>query len=473
MNAPTMPPALAAALAAHQKGALADAEAGYRAVIREQPDNPDALHLLSILCLQQGRAEEALPVIERVIELVPDAADAHGNMGSALQALERFSEAVQAFRTAISFAPDAAHHHYNLGNTLRADGDKQGAVQAYREAIRCAPDLVQAHSNLATTLSELGLFDEAVAHCKLAIQYQPGFADAHYNLGNAYREAGRHEDAIRAYKDAIQHNPDHANAYCNMGLSEMIAPGLDQAIRTLGKAVTIDPAHDMARFYQAVATEMTGADAARLFDDLPGDDDAVAAWCDSWDYVKSHSTLSTEIIHCPYALLSHALDKATLDGLALEFGVRHGQSIRHIAAETDQPVHGFDSFEGLPAAWGHEPEGVYSTGGRLPDVPDNVTLHAGLFADTLEPFLEKHPVQIRFCNIDCDIYASTVTVLDGIAPRVRPGTVLVFDEYLINPTWRDDEHKAFREAVEKYGWTYSYLAFGIVTKQAAVVIDGI
>ena len=136
-------------------------------------------------------------------------------------------------------------------------------------------------------------------------------------------------------------------------------------------------------------------------------------------------------------------------------------------------MHGFDSFEGLPAAWCHEPEGVYSTGGRLPDVPDNVTLHAGLFADTLGPFLEKHPGQIRFCNIDCDIYASTVTVLDGIAPRVRPGTVLVFDEYLINPTWRDDEYRAFREAVEKYGWTYSYLAFGIVTKQAAVVIDGV
>jgi len=466
-----MPPALANALAQHQKGALDDAEAGYFAVIKDDPANVDALHLLSILKLQQGHADQAMPIIQRVIELAPDAADAHGNMGSALQALERYGEAAYAFRTAIRHAPDAAHHHYNLGNALRADGDKPGAVRAYRDAICRAPDLVQAHSNLATTLSELGLFDEAVAHCKLALSYQPGFTDALYNLGNAHREAGRHADAVTAYANAIASNPGHADAHCNLGLTEMVTDGLDSAIRTLAKAVKIDPTHDMARFYLAVASEMTGADTTPLFEALPDTDVTVAAWLDSWDYVKSHSTLSTEIIHCPYALLGHALAASSLDGLVLEFGVRHGQSIRHIASEAGQAVHGFDSFHGLPAAWGGEPEGVYSTDGELPDVPENVSLHAGLFEDTLGPFLDTHPGDVRLCNIDCDIYGSTLTVLDALAPRINPGSVLVFDEYLINPTWRDDEYRAFAEAVARYGWKYRYLAFGIVTKQAAVIIE--
>lgn len=473
MTDPTMPPALANALSHHQKGDLNSAETGYLEVIDNDPNNADAFHLLSILRLQQGRAEDALPLIDKVIELAPEAADAYGNKGTALQALERYGEAAFAFRTAIDLAPDATHHHYNLGNTLRADDDKPGAVRAYRAAIRCAPDLIQAHSNLATTLSELGLFDEAIAHCKLALKYQPGFADAHYNLGNAHREAGRYADAVDAYNDALKHGPDHADAFCNLGLTEMIRPGLDQAIRTLGRAVAIKPDHDMARFYQAVATEMTGADATKLFKELPEDDATVDAWLDSWDYVKSHSNLKTEIIHCPYALLSHALSFASLEGLVLEFGVRHGQSIRHIAHDIQESVHGFDSFHGLPSAWGGEPEGVYSTDGQLPDVPDNVTLHAGLFEDTLGPFLNDHPGDVRFCNIDCDIYGSTVTVLDGLAPRIKPGSVLVFDEYLINPTWRDDEYKAFQEAAEKYRWRYRYLAFGIVTKQAAVIIDEI
>lgn len=473
MNAPAMPKALASALALHQAGRLDDAEAGYLAVLKGNPDNTDALHLLSVLYLQRGFAEQSLPIIERVLELAPDAADAHGNKGSALQALERFDEAILAFRIAIQYAPETAHHHYNLGNSLRAAGDKTAAVDAYRHALRAAPEMVQAHSNLATTLSELGLFDEAVAHCKLAIRYRPGFADAHYNLGNAYRESGRFDDAAKSYRDAITHNAEHADAYCNLGLTEMIAPGLNAAIRTLAKAIKANPDQHMARFYHAVASEMIGAETDSLFRALPNNDRTVEAWLDSWTYVKSHSTLKTEIIHDPFRLLAFALEAATLPGLVLEFGVRHGLSIRYIAAGAGQMVHGFDSFAGLPSSWGSEPEGVYSTGGALPAVPDNVTLHKGLFEDTLGPFLGNHPGAIRFCNIDCDIYSSTVTVLDALAPRIRPGSVLVFDEYLINPTWREDEHLAFQQAVEKYGWKYRYLAFGIVTKQACVLIEAI
>lgn len=473
MNAPAMPKALASALALHQAGRLDDAEAGYLAVLKGNPYNTDALHLLSVLYLQRGFAEQSLPIIERVLELAPDAADAHGNKGSALQALERFDEAILAFRIAIQYAPETAHHHYNLGNSLRAAGDKTAAVDAYRHALRAAPEMVQAHSNLATTLSELGLFDEAVAHCKLAIRYRPGFADAHYNLGNAYRESGRFDDAAKSYRDAITHNAEHADAYCNLGLTEMIAPGLNAAIRTLAKAIKANPDQHMARFYHAVASEMIGAETDSLFRALPNNDRTVEAWLDSWTYVKSHSTLKTEIIHDPFRLLAFALEAATLPGLVLEFGVRHGLSIRYIAAGAGQTVHGFDSFAGLPSSWGSEPAGVYSTGGALPAVPDNVTLHKGLFEDTLGPFLENHPGPIRFCNIDCDIYSSTVTVLDALAPRIRPGSVLVFDEYLINPTWREDEHLAFQQAVEKYGWKYRYLAFGIVTKQACVLIEAI
>lgn len=468
-----MPPALREALAHHQAGEHDQAEQGYLKVIEEEPDNIDALHLLSVLRLQEGRAEEALVYIERVIHIVPEAAEAYGNKGTALQALERYGEAAFAFRTAIKHDPNAAHHHYNLGNTLRASDDKPGAVLAYRDALKCAPDLVQAHSNLATTLSELGLFDEAVSHCHAALEIDPGFADAHYNLGNAHREAGRFEDAMASYTKAIEHNPAHGDAYCNLGLTEMLPPGLDTAIHTLGRAMAVDPDQHMARFYHAVATEMIGADAQPLFEKLPDENQTVDAWLDSWNYVKGHSTLDTEIIHDPFALLEHALGKASREGLVLEFGVRHGVSIRHLASHCDQDIHGFDSFRGLPSAWGGEPEGVYTTEGALPDVPDNVTLHEGLFEDTLGTFLDAHSGDIRFCNVDCDIYGSTVTVLDTLAPRIKPGTVIVFDEYLINPTWRDDEFKAFAEAVAKYGWQYHYIAFGIVTKQAAVVIDKI
>lgn len=472
MKETSLTPAIATALRHHQSGALEDAEAGYLDVLRADPDDVDALHLLSTLRLQQGNPEGALALAERVIALMPDAADAHSNKGSALQALERFGEAAAAFRAAIGHAPGGAHLHYNLGNALRAADDKAGAVRAYRRAVKLMPELAQAQSNLGATLSELGLFDDACGHCRAAIRHAPGFADAHYNLANAHREAGRFEDAVTSYIETIRLDPEHADAHCNLGLTEMRGRTLDDAVTTLGRAVHIDPGHDMARFYHAVAVEMTGADAEPLFRKLPADDPAVAAWIDSWTYIKSHSDLQTVIVHDAFRLLDIALAAARLDGMVLEFGVRHGVSIRHLALAQDGPVHGFDSFRGLPSAWGGEPAGVYSTEGALPDVPASVTLHEGLFEETLQPFLKSHAGDVRLCNIDCDIYTSTVSVLDGLAPRIRPGSVLVFDEYLVNPTWRDDEFRAFQEAVQRYGWRYRYLAFGIVTKQAAVMIEG-
>ena len=86
-------------------------------------------------------------------------------------------------------------------------------------------------------------------------------------------------------------------------------------------------------------------------------------------------------------------------------------------------------------------------------------------------FLDAHPTTpIRFMNIDCDLYSSTKDVFDAVAHRVRPGTVIVFDEYTMNPHWAEDEYRAFQEAVAEHGWTYEYLAISLVSYQAAVRI---
>ena len=60
--------------------------------------------------------------------------------------------------------------------------------------------------------------------------------------------------------------------------------------------------------------------------------------------------------------------------------------------------------------------------------------------------------------------------LELLAERIIPGTVIVFDEYIGNERWREDEFRAFQEAVVRYGWAYEYLCFSFVTKQVVVRI---
>jgi hypothetical protein len=66
---------------------------------------------------------------------------------------------------------------------------------------------------------------------------------------------------------------------------------------------------------------------------------------------------------------------------------------------------------------------------------------------------------LALAHIDCDIYSSTVTVLDCIAPALQPGSVLVFDEFFNYPGFMRHEYKAFFEFVERYQIAYEFIGF--------------
>lgn len=170
------------------------------------------------------------------------------------------------------------------------------------------------------------------------------------------------------------------------------------------------------------------------------------------------------------SLLRWAVGLAHRSGLVLEFGVRRGTSLAAIAAVAGQEVHGFDSFEGLPEAWNGTVAGVLTTGREMPAPAEGIHLHPGWFDDTLPAFLAAHPGPVRFANIDCDIYSSTRTVLTALADRIGPGTVLVFDEFIGNRSWRDDEYRAFREYAAAFGVRAQVIAVNLACKQVALLV---
>jgi hypothetical protein len=171
-------------------------------------------------------------------------------------------------------------------------------------------------------------------------------------------------------------------------------------------------------------------------------------------------------------LLKFALSRAPAVGLVLEFGVEKGASLRHLAGLRSGPVHGFDSFEGLPGDWGgtKEAAGAFSLKGRLPKVPANAVLHVGWFDQTLPPFLASEPGDCALVHVDCDIYTSTAIIFEQLKGRIKQGTVIVFDEYFNYPGWRAHEYKAFQEFIAASGLSYRYLGFSAEKGHVAVVI---
>ena len=169
-------------------------------------------------------------------------------------------------------------------------------------------------------------------------------------------------------------------------------------------------------------------------------------------------------------------------------------------------VHGFDSFEGLPEAWREgRGGGFFDRGGQLPQVAPNVRLHAGWFDATLPAFLRSEAnaaaaeatadveplapaaaeattnasaaprsaqeeaaaagleaavaaLRVAFVHVDCDLYSSTRTVLTLLAPAIRAGTVLVFDEWCGYEGWEEHEARAWAEFCAEFRVSFEWIA---------------
>ena len=147
-------------------------------------------------------------------------------------------------------------------------------------------------------------------------------------------------------------------------------------------------------------------------------------------------------------------------GMVAEFGVATGRTINHIARLLPHRViHGFDSFEGLPEDWtSRMPQGFFQRD-AVPAVRNNVELHVGWFDKTLPGFKDLYSnMPLQLLHVDCDLYSSTVTILNTLKENIVPGTVIIFDEYINYPGWELDEFRAWQEHCRAFGREYEYIA---------------
>jgi O-methyltransferase len=163
-----------------------------------------------------------------------------------------------------------------------------------------------------------------------------------------------------------------------------------------------------------------------------------------------------------YSMYSEIIDGEGLNDSAidyLEFGVCGGSSIRwwlgHITNPGSRFV-GFDCFTGLPERWGDQPAGSFDMGGNPPEVNDTrCSFQVGFYKDTLPRFLESfHAAGRKVIHMDSDLFTSTLYVLMSIAPALRPGDVMFFDDFS-SPA---DEFRAFDEFASCIHLQYKLLA---------------
>jgi tetratricopeptide (TPR) repeat protein len=278
--------ALSLGLQQHQRGRLDEAARLYQQVLAARPDHDDALHLIGVVALQQGKPARAAALIGRAVALKPGAAVYHANLAEAYRALGQLDRAADCCRTALRLRPhypeaantlglallgqgktddaiaqfgealrlkpDSAMACNNLGNALRLRGDLKEAEKHFRLAVELAPSLAEAHSNLGQLLLERHQPHESLEYLRVAVRLRHDLAEAHNNLGNALREVGRMAEARQSYGEALRLNLGLAMIYNNMAQAFQEENALDQAHAWYERALQLDPRS--ARFHGNLAS---------------------------------------------------------------------------------------------------------------------------------------------------------------------------------------------------------------------------
>ena len=374
------------------------------------------------------------------------------------------------YKQASSIDPGQIEPIVNLANNLTKQNQFQEAYALYKKALLLNPLSALVHYNIGSLFLKSMKPQEALSWFWQSLELEENNASAWNSLGVALTDTGAIEEALHAYQRAIACDPAFEEPLFNVHTVLLDLGKNEAAIEALKKVCDLDPENPAYSFFLGMLEEYLDKDSKpsprlNALSNIP----QIQAELESWAYIKALHR-SALLLGTNTKTIELALAQAKLEGLVLEFGVYNGKSIRNIASIVNTEVHGFDSFEGIPENWNDEPSGSYSANGELPVVPSNVTLHQGWFEDTLPKFIKENSSPIRFMNIDCDLYSSTKTIFDLLGPQVVPGTVIVFDEFIGYKSWRDDEFKAFQEAVDQYQWRYEILSFSFATKQVALKI---
>lgn len=417
---------------------LDKADAEYARSLKNDPSQVDAWRMRARIAMERQRNADAAKLLAQGIGYNPEDLVLVSDLAN-LHLLNRDATAARPLVDKLLHAePERPEYLYAQARLQWIEGDYDASLTAFRQAAEKRPTERRYAMSLIQSLFSLDDVAGALAELE------------RWKQGDASGE-------MLALLALIRYDTE----------------GLESALAVVTDGLTRVTDHPYLSYLYAALLTLGGYTAkAQLPASIVEADATMGARWRGFQFARKHGGGAPFCALEP-TLLDKALAAAPATGEVLEFGVYHGLSLRKIAKRVTTPIHGFDSFEGLPEDWKQgEPKGSYSAGGRMPTVPAHVELYRGWFEDSLPPFVTKAG-KLRFVHVDCDLYSSTRTVLETLRPLFQPGTVLLFDEFLGFDGYEQHEFRAWHEFAERQKLKYEYVAFSVMARQVALKVTAL
>ena len=154
----------------------------------------------------------------------------HLQRGEGFLSEGRTDQAIAELEKVIQKRPDLTRAYFALGRAFAMKGDFANAELAYRRVIQLNPRSESGFNNLGYVLLEVKKFDEARKTFRQLLSIDGQNASAHFGLGSVAAGEGNYQLAVDEYKLAAQLEPDMEGVYFRLGQAQAQLKQYDEAI---------------------------------------------------------------------------------------------------------------------------------------------------------------------------------------------------------------------------------------------------
>ncbi len=216
-----------------------------------------------------GRIGEAAAIARQVLRFQPRQADAHHLLGLVAFHGRDFAEAERLIGAAIALSRPNPNLLVNLGNAQRQQKKFDRALVSYAGALKLDPTYMDAHEARLALLIAEERYDEALAAVETLIALYPDDPRQHLHAATIATEAGRFRDALAIAARALaRFEPPPAELVSLMALAHERLTELPEAISWAEKALALAPANGAALQTLARAQRRLAKGEARALRDI-------------------------------------------------------------------------------------------------------------------------------------------------------------------------------------------------------------
>lgn len=220
------------ALQQFESGNYGAAEALYRKMLEDEPDNPQVLFMLSLVRQQLEDLDESLGLLQHALRVQPKNPTLLYSLGNLQLRRKQVPEAERAFHAAVGVDPNFVAAQNGIAMVELSRGRFAAAEHTLRKALKSEPDNPQTLLNMGIAVLEQNRAGDAVAYLQQSVAAEPDNAVAQLHLGRALLAADNSGFAVQCFENVLAKKPGNIDVLGLLAQAQTRSRQFAGAVRT-------------------------------------------------------------------------------------------------------------------------------------------------------------------------------------------------------------------------------------------------